>query len=1078
MSRHFERLHYHHILSPIVVMAVFSILMLISLPYIHKSYAHAFVINSDPSPSQTLKSPPTKVEVYLSEPVDLRYSKLSVIGQDGKQVDNKNLQYANEDQTALSVILPQDIKDGLYTVSTKMLSQIDGHVTDNAFVFGLGEAKVPKSVSSKSLQSSSSSQLSILDAIARIPALVSQVMIVGAAFATLWLWKPMSKISWLKSYFAQTRNRIDRSLIKLIVIGSVILVLSDFGMIYVQAYSINAGIADAIATKFGSIWIARTLESLVILVIAIVIYIKLKKTNSSVPSKSDISSILAVGLAILVTTTLIGHSSAVGTVIPIIIDFVHNLAASIWIGSVIYLAFVVVPKIKQAPLEGYVKDSVLSIIIPRFSTIPVVILGIIVITGPFLLYILENNLDLILASLYGKTLIAKLALAAVMISIGGYNQTVIYRQALNIATIAVNTSLSTSTSPARTADSSSNRISSMKRRSGAASQQTQNNNNKEFPSSSSPSNSYRPYNSKTSTVSKLNMTTKIEAIVGILLLIAVAILVNTGLPASEFQNQQKIQQKIQVEAQTLPSKNIKNQIFTFTKFAENGSGIKLSIDPFTPGNNNFKISFLDQNRNLLDIKSVKMKLTQIEQGIGPIEIDTKQISKGIFSANAAFGLSGEWNVLVEAFQNKANSLNIVATYNLFVKPKLDQIKFNVREFRIPDSNNNSNSNSNNNSQPLYPLYDNSRNVIWVGDTVIDSSRIFEFNLNSNKFTEHNINGTSIVTIMALDHNNQIWYADPLMGHLGHYDPNTYTNQIYKIPSPDFILSGMAVDRSDNVWLTSASTNSILRFNAQAKNFITLQLPTTNTTALAVTIDASDQIWIAEGVGKLANIDPTNNFKVTEYSLKGKNNTLVNPTALLADPITGDIYISEHDGHAVSVFNPVIKTFKEYLPLNSNGKPFGMALDSNNNLWVAEQAINKIAIIDPRIGEYKEVTIPSSTPFIQWLTSDSRGDIWFAEQRGDSLGVITINANPLQSGSSAGDATANSLINNNQSSSGIDYFISHQYGFNYTEIVGPAVAAGIIASALFYTKSITDLRNSMNQLNKGVNSKFDRRPRRS
>src|SRR5215212_657739 len=1035
MSRHFERLHYHHILSPIVVMAVFSILMLISLPYIHKSYAHAFVINSDPSPSQTLKSPPTKVEVYLSEPVDLRYSKLSVIGQDGKQVDNKNLQYANEDQTALSVILPQDIKDGLYTVSTKMLSQIDGHVTDNAFVFGLGEAKVPKSVSSKSLQSSSSSQLSILDAIARI-------------------------------------------LIKLIVIGSVILVLSDFGMIYVQAYSINAGIADAIATKFGSIWIARTLESLVILVIAIVIYIKLKKTNSSVPSKSDISSILAVGLAILVTTTLIGHSSAVGTVIPIIIDFVHNLAASIWIGSVIYLAFVVVPKIKQAPLEGYVKDSVLSIIIPRFSTIPVVILGIIVITGPFLLYILENNLDLILASLYGKTLIAKLALAAVMISIGGYNQTVIYRQALNIATIAVNTSLSTSTSPARTADSSSNRISSMKRRSGAASQQTQNNNNKEFPSSSSTSNSYRPYNSKTSTVSKLNMTTKIEAIVGILLLIAVAILVNTGLPASEFQNQQKIQQKIQVEAQTLPSKNIKNQIFTFTKFAENGSGIKLSIDPFTPGNNNFKISFLDQNRNLLDIKSVKMKLTQIEQGIGPIEIDTKQISKGIFSANAAFGLSGEWNVLVEAFQNKANSLNIVATYNLFVKPKLDQIKFNVREFRIPDSNNNSNSNSNNNSQPLYPLYDNSRNVIWVGDTVIDSSRIFEFNLNSNKFTEHNINGTSIVTIMALDHNNQIWYADPLMGHLGHYDPNTYTNQIYKIPSPDFILSGMAVDRSDNVWLTSASTNSILRFNAQAKNFTTLQLPTTNTTALAVTIDASDQIWIAEGVGKLANIDPTNNFKVTEYSLKGKNNTLVNPTALLADPITGDIYISEHDGHAVSVFNPVIKTFKEYLPLNSNGKPFGMALDSNNNLWVAEQAINKIAIIDPRIGEYKEVTIPSSTPFIQWLTSDSRGDIWFAEQRGDSLGVITINANPLQSGSSAGDATANSLINNNQSSSGIDYFISHQYGFNYTEIVGPAVAAGIIASALFYTKSITDLRNSMNQLNKGVNSKFDRRPRRS
>lgn len=556
MSRHFGRLHYHHILSPMVVIGVFSILMLISLPTIPKSYAHAFVINSNPTPSQTLKAPPTKVEVYLSEPVDLRYSKLSVIDQDGKQVDNKNVQYANGDQTALSVILPQDIKDGLYTVSTKMLSQIDGHVTDNAFVFGVGEAKVPNSVSSESLQSSSSSsQLSILDAIARFPALVGQVMIVGAAFATLWLWKPMSKINWLKNDFAQTRNSVDRSLTKLIVIGSVILVLADFGMIYVQAYSINAGIADAIATKFGTIWIARTSISFVILVIAVFIYLKSKKTNSAIPSKQDILSILVAGLVILLTTTLIGHSSAIGNVIPIAIDFVHNLAASIWIGSIIYLAFVVVPKVKKAPLEEYVKASVLSIIIPRFSTIPVVILGIIVITGPFLLYILEDNLDLILASLYGKALIAKLVLAAVMISIGGYNQTVIYIQALNNATIAMNTSLSISTSPTRTV-SSSNRISSIKRRrlGAAAPQKIQNNNNKEFPSSSPSSNSYIPYNSKMSTISKFNTSTKVEAIVGILLLVAVAVLVNTGLPASEFQNQQQMQQKVQLEAQTLPSK--------------------------------------------------------------------------------------------------------------------------------------------------------------------------------------------------------------------------------------------------------------------------------------------------------------------------------------------------------------------------------------------------------------------------------------------------------------------------------------------------------------------------------------------
>ena len=151
---------------------------------------------------------------------------------------------------------------------------------------------------------------------------------------------------------------------------------------------------------------------------------------------------------------------------------------------------------------------------------------------------------------------------------------------------------------------------------------------------------------------------------------------------------------------------------------------------------------------------------------------------------------------------------------MLVKPSLDQLKFSVREFRIP---------GNNISQPLYPLYDDSRNVIWVGDTSIDSGRIFEFSLNSHKFTEHKINDTNIVTVMALDRDNQIWYVDPLMKHLGHYNPNTNKNQIYKIPNPDFIASGIAIDKNNNVWLTSASTNAILRFNSQSQAQAILQL---------------------------------------------------------------------------------------------------------------------------------------------------------------------------------------------------------------------------------------------------------------
>jgi copper transport protein len=115
-------------------------LTVILLPYAPKTFAHAFVINSDPSTSQSLPTPPSRVDVYFSEPVDSRYSKLTVLDSNGKQIDNKNTHHINNnDQTALTITLPGGIKDGVYTVTSKVLSQTDGHVTENAFLFGIAQ---------------------------------------------------------------------------------------------------------------------------------------------------------------------------------------------------------------------------------------------------------------------------------------------------------------------------------------------------------------------------------------------------------------------------------------------------------------------------------------------------------------------------------------------------------------------------------------------------------------------------------------------------------------------------------------------------------------------------------------------------------------------------------------------------------------------------------------------------------------------------------------------------------------------------------------------------------------------------
>ena len=1035
----------------IIICIISVITLLSSFPNgIPKSYAHAFTIRSDPSPSQSLSTPPSKVDVYFSEPIDLRYSTIKVLGPGGKQIDNKDEHNIGGDPASLSVTLPSSgLKDGVYTVSTKVLSSTDGHVVDNAFVFGIGEAQVTSQQSSNA-----QSQLYIPNAIARFPAYVGQVLVVGAAFASLWLWKPVSKIRWLKDTVAPVRNRMNRSLIILMLIGSVILIVSDFGIIYVQANDLGTGINEAIGTKFGSVWVIRTIESLILFAVSFGIYFRRVRRRTKQDfiislSKSEVTSLLIIGLAILSTTTLIGHGATKGQFLPIASDFIHNIAASFWIGGIIYLAFIIAPELKRSEiLEENVKATMLSIIIPRFSTIPVTVLGVIVVTGPFLLYFIESDLNLTLASLYGKWLIVKLSLAATMIAIGGYNQKIIQREALRISTI---TSVAAQTIKSSRGERDGGEQLEVDRNN------SNNNNNNKNPSSKK--------SKKGSVVSKFNKSTKIEAMVGIALLAAVALLVNTGTPGSEFQGQQQQQQSVNAltTAKSIASTTVsQQQHFTSTRFVEGGSRVILSIDPFTPGNNNFKISFLDSKRNPIDIKSAQIRYTQIEKGIGPINVDSTQVSKGVFSANAAFGLPGQWNLQVEGVQNKANALNIVTSYDLLVKPKLNQLNFNVQEYKIPQ----------NNSQPLYPLYDKNTNAIWVGDTAIDSRRILEYNLTSSKYIEHKIPGVSIVTVMAFDPHNQLWFIDPLMKNLGQYDPSTGKSKLFKLPTQG-VVSGITVNTNDDtIWITAPIDNKVLRFDPHASKFTDFTLPTANAQPFGIIADqTSGQLWIAEGIGKIANIDPSNKYKISEYAPhtnQNNNSTLKSPTALFEDPMTGDIYISQHDGHTVSIFNPFLKTFKDFPPLDPNGLPFGMVMDGSDKLWVAEHTINKIAVIDPQTGASREVTIPNQSPIVQWVTADSKGNIWLAEQRGNSLAVITSTPKLAQFSNSANPAAAvaNQMNNGNDNNS----LAFARLGLSYAAVVGPSVAGGIIVSAIFYTKSIIDLKQSIMQASKGRKNK--------
>ena len=120
-----------------------------------------------------------------------------------------------------------------------------------------------------------------------------------------------------------------------------------------------------------------------------------------------------------------------------------------------------------------------------------------------------------------------------MIAIGGYNQARIYPQALKESTII----------PIKaTLDGSSRKIGENKRTFKRYFNMDTDSRKKLTPPKENENSTGKAeyFNTSslatTTAISKFNKTTKIEALIGIALLLAVAVMVNSGLPESEFQS--------------------------------------------------------------------------------------------------------------------------------------------------------------------------------------------------------------------------------------------------------------------------------------------------------------------------------------------------------------------------------------------------------------------------------------------------------------------------------------------------------------------------------------------------------------
>jgi copper transport protein len=912
-----------------------------SIPF---AAAHPFTEQTIPSLTSNALTGTTEVIVFFSEPVDTNFSEIKVFDTNGNQIDNKDTSYYEGELSLIVTTLP--LEDGVYTVSTKVLSKVDGHLVPDAFLFAIGDVVIDPSM----LELERPSEIVFLpEAGARFPGLVGQTIVLGAVIASLIIWGTQNK-QLIREELDKIESFHHGKFMSITGIGLVLIFVSNILMIAVQSIRLETSPIDAIQTSFGTTLIVRM--SITVILLGIWFWLYRKK----VLSKKNQIPMLIAALALIGTSSLIGHGAASGETSALVLDYIHNLVAAVWIGGIFYFIFTLLPTISQ--LKELKREKMSLVLIPRFSIIFIIAVGIVIITGPTLMWFLESDVGLITESIYGQLIILKISIAAIMIGLGGFAQFKLQKNAeknLQSGKITVH--------------------------------------------------------------KKLRRSLKVDAGLGILLLGVVALLTNGTLPAGEIQK---------VDAQEIIYG------FKITEFTEN-TKFDIEISPFSSGVNTIiiKVSDLD-NKPLYDSDQIKVKVSNPSKNISTIEIPMEIIKENKdspteFQGELTFGFSGEWQVEIEAQRTENANESIIM--NLLVKPRLTNIQTQIIEYELPEY-----------AKPLFPLYDG-KNSIWISDP--SAPRLWQFSLDTQEFSSYSFNGLT-TTFLTQDNKGRIWFTDTPRNQIGFFDPENKQITTKTIPKLDPVISEntpifIQADFDGNIWITIVNKDRILKYLPELDVFEEIVMPDKQSLPFALAVDEEGMIWYSTtGAGKIGFIDPKDN-KITQIS----SEPLQAPEALIFDD-DGNLWIAEHTGLAITKFNPVLETFERISVPDKDALPFGMTFDKYGNIWFAQHTIDNIGVYDPDNNNLIEIPVPTETSFIQFMTSDGNDNVWFVEQQANKIGTVKITEIPV-------------ITSQIQT--------TNDFELKYTEIASPLIALGIIATSLFYVKSIQDKR----RLNSLINS---------
>jgi copper transport protein len=428
---------------------------------------HSVMERSDPAPNTALDSPPRAVMMRFSEPVDPTFTTVIVRDEAGHGVSGATSVSADGRIVSVPLI---DIPRGVLTVRWHVLSALDGHTTTGFFIISVGRP-LPTGGRPQDTAPPFVTRLA-----ARWLAYLAAIFLAGcAAFRALVLRPGLRTALWdgADDVAAATAGALRRAcvgaagLLVTALVADVVLQLAEltagpvleargvaavflFGTRPGWSAMVQAGMAGLILipqSPRGRIlqasavwWIILTVAimtalggpatvvgstHLALLILASSVYALLgvwaafilpHVADVRIPQMSGVPVVAGAGLLMGIAL----RSHAAGDGIPALLgDWVHLAAAALWIGGLasLWIALRAAPARPRADLA--------RALVPGISRLSGSGLAVIVATGVYATWLNVPGVGALVATPYGRVLLAKLAAVAAIAGLGAYNRFVL-----------------------------------------------------------------------------------------------------------------------------------------------------------------------------------------------------------------------------------------------------------------------------------------------------------------------------------------------------------------------------------------------------------------------------------------------------------------------------------------------------------------------------------------------------------------------------------------------------------------------------------------------------------------------------